>query len=384
MDSEDFKRVSQRAPSPSFIVELDRLRHNLALLDQVQIRTGAKVLLALKGFAMHSVFPLLRKTLHGTCASGSWEAQLGHHEFGGEVHCFAPAFTQEDINELLPIAHHLVFNSFNQWHQWRDQVESAPRSIECGLRINPEHSEGTTAIYDPCASGSRLGIRRQDFEGHDLSGISGIHWHTLCEQNSDALERTLDVVIEKFDPILKLMKWINLGGGHHITRDDYDIDRLCRCINRIKERYNVQVYLEPGEAVALNAGILLTTVLDVIENDGRILILDTSAQAHMPDVIEMPYRPEIMGAGAPGEKAFTYQLAGMTCLAGDRIGSYSFDHELKPGDQLAFLDMAHYSMVKTTTFNGVKHPALTTWDSDTQELKVVRKFDYTDYRNRLS
>ncbi len=386
-------------PTPCFVVDEARLRANLAVLDGVQRRTGAKILLALKGFAMFSVFGLLNRTLHGTCASSPHEARLGREEFGGEVHVFATGYSDEDMAELTGLVDHISFNSFAQYERFRPMVAAAEaslrRSIACGLRINPEHSEGAVPIYDPCAPGSRLGIRRAEFAGRSLEGISGLHFHTLCEQDAAPLARTLKAVEERFGEFLPRMRWLNFGGGHHITKPGYDVDLLCRCITETQERYGVRVYLEPGEAVALNAGVLVARVLDVVRADMPIVILDTSAAAHMPDVLEMPYRPEVIGAGQPGEKAFTCRLAGKSCLAGDAIGEYSFDAPLRPGDRLIFLDMAHYSMVKTTTFNGLGLPsiALLEYPGETAgagptparpRLRMMRRFGYEDFKTRLS
>lgn len=371
-------------PSPCFVTDLDLIRKNLAVLNRVQKESGAKILLALKGFAQWTVFPELNKTLHGTCASGVWEAKLGRELFGGEVEVFSPAFTEKDIDDVCEIADHVIFNSFNQFNAFSKKILSANRKIDIGLRVNPEHSEGATAIYNPCSPYSRLGITRDKFDGNPIDNLSGLHFHTLCQQNADALERTLDVVEQKWGYLFPQLKWINFGGGHHITRKDYDVDRLIRCIKRIREKYNLEVYLEPGEAVALNAGFLVCTVLDIIENGKKIVILDTSASCHMPDVLEMPYRPEIIGAGLPKEKKFTYRLGGGTCLAGDIIGDYSFDQELNIGDKLVFTDMAIYSMVKTTFFNGIRHPDIATYDPNTSELKVSRQFTWVDFKNRLA
>lgn len=383
MEHQDLVKITAQAPSPCFVVHLGLLRRNLEILDSVQQRTGAKILLALKGFAMFSTFPLLREYLQGICASSPDEAQLGREEFGREVHSFAPAFSDADMETLIALSDHIVFNSFSQWKKHRNRVQASDRKIECGLRINPEVSTGKVAIYDPCSPGSRLGIRRSQFDGESLDGIDGLHFHTLCEQNSDDLEKTLEGVEAKFGEFLPQMKWLNFGGGHHITRDDYDIDRLCRLIEHFRDRYDLQIYLEPGEAVALNTGVLVASVLDIVEAEIPVAILDTSAQAHMPDVLEMPYRPDIVGGGDPGEKAHTYRLGGMTCLAGDVIGDWSFDAPLKPGDRLVFLDMGHYSMVKTTTFNGIRLPAIATYDPQAEAIEVVRTFGYEDYRNRL-
>jgi carboxynorspermidine decarboxylase len=374
-----------RVPTPCFVVDAAALRRNLAVLADVRRRTGVRILLALKGFAMHRVFPRLAQTLQGTCASSPHEARLGREEFGGEVHVFAAAFSRADVEELLTLADHLVFNSFAQWRRFRPLVESAPRAISCGLRINPEHSEGQVPLYDPCAPGSRLGIRRSQFEGESLEGLEGLHFHTLCEHNADALERTLAAVEARFGAFLPRMRWLNLGGGHHITRDDYDVERLCRLLAGLRERHpHLTLYLEPGEAVALNAGYLVATVLDVTENDMPIAILDASAATHMPDVLEMPYRPGIVGAGRPGEKPHAYRLGGLSCLAGDVIGEFSFDDPLVVGDKLAFTDMAHYSMVKTTTFNGIRLADIALWDPEDDSFEMVRRFGYEDYKNRLS
>ncbi|VGO14712.1 Carboxynorspermidine/carboxyspermidine decarboxylase [Pontiella desulfatans] len=367
--------------TPAFIVDEQLIRRNCEILASVKARTGCTVLLALKGFAMWPLFPVIREYLDGVCASSPWEARLGREEFGKEVHAFAAAYSDADFAELLTLCDEIDFNSFAQLERFRAQNTTG---IKLGLRINPECStqDPAHAIYDPCATGSRLGIRRKDFEGQDLSGITGLHFHTLCEQNSDDLETTLKAVEEKFGDILPQMEWVNFGGGHHITRADYDIDLLCKLISDFKEKYGVQVILEPGEAVALNAGVLVARVLDIIDNDGAIAILDVSCTCHMPDVLEMPYRPEIEGAGLPKEKGHTYKLAGLSCLAGDQIGDYSFDEALKVGDRLAFQDMAHYSMVKTTFFNGIQHPDIGIRRNGTVEM--VREFNYGDYKGRLS
>lgn len=388
-------------PSPCFITDLALLRANAAILDGVQRRTGAKIMLALKGFAQWAAFPALSRAfsgpLWGCCASSPDEARLAKEEFRGEVHAFAAGWNEEDMAGLLLWADHVVFNSFAQWRRFRPMIEAAGRSgkkVECGLRLNPEHSEGTVPIYDPCDPSSRLGIRPHvlarelEADPHALDGISGLHFHTLCEQNSDSLARTLDAVEDKFGRHFRRMNWINFGGGHHITRPDYDIDLLCSCIERIRDRHGVQVYLEPGEAVALRAGVLVSTVLDIVEADMPVAILDCSAACHMPDVLEMPYRPEAAGpsgaAGEKGEKAWSCRLAGKSCLAGDVIGEYSFAQPLAPGDRVIFGDMAIYSMVKTTTFNGLRLPSIALWDSASDERTVSRTFGYEDFRTRLS
>lgn len=380
----DIEKILKLAPSPAYVVDLGRLRHNLAILDQVQRRSGAKMLMALKAFAMWSVFPIIRETLHGVCASSPWEARLGREEFGREVHSFAAAFKESDVVELLQTSNHLVFNSFNQLERFRPLWEKERGRVSVGLRVNPEHSEGHTPIYDPCAPKSRLGIPRAEFEGKSLAGVEGLHFHTLCEQLFEPLERTAKVFEEKFGPLLHGMKWLNLGGGHHITRAGYDIDALVELVKYFKGKYGVEVYLEPGEAIAIGTGVLVGEVLDVVRNEMEIAILDVSATCHMPDVLEMPYRPDITGGFDPGEKAHTYRLAGPSCLAGDVIGDWSFDKPLKSGDRLVFEDMSHYTMVKTTTFNGIQHPAICTFEPETGELRVVRKFGYEDFRSRLS
>ncbi len=380
--------TGERHPSPGCVVDGAVLEKHVRGLDCIQKRTGAKIMLAVKGFGMWSVFPLLSRrgsgALHGVCASSPDEARLGREEFGGEVHAFAAAWSDEDMREVLPYVDHMLFNSFAQWRHFRPVVESCTHTVSCGLRINPEHSEGAVPIYDPCSPGSRLGIRADAFEGESLEGIQGLHFHTLCEQGADALERTLAVVEERFAPYLSSMQWLNFGGGHHITRAGYDIDLLCRLVARVQQKYDVQVYLEPGEAVALNAGWLVCTVLDIVEADMPVAILDTSASAHMPDVLEMPYRPEIIGAGVKDQKAYSYRLAGKSCLAGDVIGEYSFDFPLTVGTRLVFADMAHYSMVKTTTFNGLRLPSIAIYRPEKDLFRLVRSFSYEDFKMRLS
>jgi carboxynorspermidine decarboxylase len=380
----DIDKILELAPSPAYVVDLGRLRHNLAILDDVQKRSGAKILMALKAFAMWSVFPLIRETLQGVCASSPWEARLGREEFGREVHSFAAAFKESDVVELLQVSNHLVFNSFNQLERFRPLWEKEQGRVSIGLRVNPEHSEGHTAIYDPCAPKSRLGIPRAEFEGKSLAGVGGLHFHTLCEQLYEPLERTARAFEERFGQFLPGMKWLNLGGGHHITREGYDIDALMELVKYFREKYGVEVYLEPGEAIAIGTGILVGEVLDVVHNEMEIAILDVSATCHMPDILEMPYRPAISGGGNPGVKPYTCRLGGPSCLAGDVIGDWSFDRPLKAGDRLAFEDMAHYTMVKTTTFNGIQHPAICTYEPATGELRVVRRFGYEDFKSRLS
>jgi carboxynorspermidine decarboxylase len=380
----DIDRILQLAPSPAYVVDLGRLRHNLAILDHVQQKSGARILMALKAFSMWSVFPVIRGTLQGVCASSPWEARLGREEFGGEVHSFSAAFKESDVVELLQISDHLVFNSFNQLERFRPLWEQEAGRVSIGLRVNPEHSEGHTEIYDPCAPKSRLGIPRAEFEGRSLIGVEGLHFHTLCEQLFEPLERTAKAFEERFGRFLPEMKWLNLGGGHHITREGYDIDGLVKLVKYFKEKYGLEVYLEPGEAVAIGTGILVGEVLDIVSNGMDIAILDVSATCHMPDCLEMPYRPGIAGGFDPGEKPHTYRLGGPSCLAGDIIGDWSFEQPLKAGDRLAFEDMSHYTMVKTTTFNGIQHPHICTWEPETEELKTIRSFGYEDFKGRLS
>ncbi|MEW6672606.1 MAG: carboxynorspermidine decarboxylase [Thermodesulfobacteriota bacterium] len=370
-------------PTPCYICDEAALERNLTILDSVQQETGCKIVMALKGFAMFSVFPLIRKYLHGTTASSLDEARLGFEEFGKEVHVCAPAYREDEFKELMEYCDHIVFNSFSQWNRFKPVILAGKKQVQCGLRVNPEHSEVAVPIYDPCGPGSRLGITRENFNPRELSGISGLHFHTLCELNADALARTLPEFEKKFGECLTDMRWVNFGGGHHITRNDYDVALLCRLINDFKTRYPLEVYLEPGEAIALNAGVLVASVLDIIHNQVDIAILDTSAAAHMPDVLEMPYRPEIVGAGKPGEYPYTYRLGGMTCLAGDVIGDYAFTEPLRIGTRLIFQDMAHYSMVKNNTFNGVRLPSIAVADTS-GNVRIIRKFGYEDYRNRLS
>ena len=371
-------------PTPCHVCDERILERNLRILDSVEGRTGAKVLLALKAFALFDLAPLVRRYLSGVSASGGYEARLGAEEFGGEVHVCGPAYSDEEFQVIARHAQHVTFNSFAQWRRFRPVLVRLERPVRCGIRINPECSEAPVALYDPCAPGSRLGVTAEHFEERELDGISGLHFHTLCEQNSDALQRTLDAVEEKFGRFLDRMQWINLGGGHHITRPDYDLDRLCRLIDALRARHGVEVYLEPGEAVALGAGVLVATVLDVVENGIPIAILDASATAHAPDVLEMPYRAEVNGAGRPGEHPHLYRLAGPTCLAGDVFGDYSFPTPLAAGDRVVFGDMAHYTMVKCTTFNGVPLPSIASFDPDSGRVRLIRRFGYEDYRNRLS
>lgn len=379
MQTTDFSKLA----TPCYIVDEGLLKQNLEILSSVIERTGCKILLAQKAFSMFASYPLISRYLHGTTASSLFEARLGREEFGGETHIFAPAYKESEFDDVLDICDHIVFNSPAQWRKYKNKVKNAARHISCGLRINPEYSEIATDMYNPCFTHSRLGTTLANLKDEDLDGLDGLHFHTMCEQNSDVLERTIHVVEEKFGKYFDNLKWINFGGGHHITRPDYDIEKLIQCITDIQNTYQVQVYLEPGEAVALNAGYLVSEVLDILENGMNLAILDTSAACHMPDILEMPYRPEILEAGKTGEKPYTYRLGGPTCLAGDIIGDYSFDRELHPGDRLVFCDMAIYSMVKNNTFNGINLPDIV-YCRESGDFQVLHKFRYEDFKERLS
>ena len=377
----------QDVPTPCYVVDEAKLIRNLELLKKVQEEAGCRILLAQKAFSMFYEYPLIGQYLAGTTASGLYEARLGREEMGKENHVFSPGYREQEMDEIVSVCDHVIFNSFSQLKKYRDRCLGR---TSIGLRINPECStQGDHAIYDPCAPGSRLGVTLENFkkallEDPDaLEGVEGLHFHTLCEQNSDALERTLRAAEEKFGDYIGQMKWLNMGGGHHITREDYDVELLIRCVRRVKDTYGVEVYLEPGEAVALNAGYLVTEVLDVVDNGIRTLILDASAACHMPDVLEMPYRPPLKDSGKPGEKAYTYRLSSCTCLAGDVIGDYSFDREIGPGDRLCFEDMAIYSMVKNNTFNGIGLPHIAVLSAG-GDCRVIRSFGYDDFKCRLS
>ncbi|HIV53742.1 MAG TPA: carboxynorspermidine decarboxylase [Candidatus Mediterraneibacter norwichensis] len=384
--------------TPCYVIQEEKLKENLQILKDLRERTGCRILLAQKAFSMYSVYPLIGEYLDGTTASGLYEARLGYEEMGRENHIFSPAYREEEMEEILKYCGHVVFNSPAQLKKYRERAKQAGRSI--GLRVNPERStqEGH-AIYDPCAPFSRLGTTAEQFRreltDEEIRSLDGIHFHTLCEQNADALAETLEAVEEKFGDYLYHMKWVNFGGGHHITRKDYDRALLEKCIRHVKETYDVEVYLEPGEAVALDAGILLTQVLEIVENGMKIAILDTSAACHMPDVLEMPYRPPLKDAGEPekgeaegapargtADRPYVYRLAGPTCLAGDVIGDYTFRQQLQPGDRLEFQDMAIYTMVKNNTFNGMKLPDIIL-ERENGDCQAIRKFGYEDFRCRL-
>ncbi len=378
-----------KVDTPCYVIDEKQLRKNLELLKYVREKAGCKILLAQKAFSAFSCYPLIAEYLDGCTASGIYEARLGYEKmaepFGRENHVFSPAYPESDMDELLKICDHIVFNSPQQWAKYRDKVRASDRYIQAGIRINPEYSEIDTDIYNPCFTGSRLGTTLERFNADPAlyEGIDGLHFHTMCEQGAEVLERTLPHVEEKFGFMFDRIKWLNFGGGHHITRPGYNVAKLISCVKRIKEKYGLEVYLEPGEAVALNAGWLVTTVLDTFANGCDIAITDASAACHMPDVLEMPYRPEIIGAGKPGEKPYTYRLGGNTCLAGDVIGDYSFDKPLESGERLVFCDMAIYSMCKNNTFNGMPLPSIYIL-KENGEIQLVKKFGYEDFKGRLS
>ena len=366
--------------TPCYIIDKNALIHNLEILRYVKQQSGCKILLAQKCFSMYSLYPLIGEYVDGCTASGLFEAKLGREEMNKENHVFSPAYREDEIDEIIGLCDDIVFNSFSQLGKYIGKVKSLRK--EAGIRINPEFStQKDHELYDPCAEGSRLGVTLDNFDEAAITLVDGLHFHTLCEQNSDDLKKTLDVVEEKFGKYLYGMKWINFGGGHHITRDDYDLETLISCIKHFRETYNLDVYLEPGEAFVLNAGSLLTTVLETGKNGIRLAIVDTSAACHMPDVLEMPYTPPLKGSGAAYEKEYTYRLGGPTCLSGDIIGDYSFDHELENGEKLEFLDMALYTMVKTNMFNGMNLPDIVIKDGD--EYALHKTFGYEDFKSRL-
>ena len=370
-----------KLPSPAYVCEEELLENNLKLLKRVQDETGVKILLALKGFAMHSTFDLCKKYLKGCCASGLHEALLAKEEFGKEVHTYSPAFKDEEIDEIISISNHLVFNSFNQLKRYKDK---AFKKVSLGVRLNPEYSSVEVDLYNPCAPNSRLGITKANFDESQLQYLEGFHFHALCEQNVDALKGALANFEKNFSQYFSQLKWVNFGGGHHITRADYDVDGLINLLKDFKSRYpHLEVYMEPGEAVGWQTGYLVATVLDIVNNGMDLAILDTSAEAHMPDTLAMPYRAMIRNSAVAFEKKYTYRLGGNTCLAGDIIGDYSFDEPLKVGDRIILEDMIHYTMVKTTTFNGIKLPSIIIKNKD-NSYKVIKNFCYNDYKSRLS
>ncbi|GAA6848279.1 carboxynorspermidine decarboxylase [Helicobacter pylori] len=397
-------------PTPCYVLESERLEKNAKILEIVRQQSGAKVLLALKGYAFWREFGILRQKLNGCCASGLYEAKLAFEEFGGreshkEICVYGPAFKEAEMSAILPLATSIIFNSFYQYATYKDRILDKNKQLEnlglspikMGLRINPLYSEVTPAIYNPCSKVSRLGITPSEFEKgvkeHGLEGVSGLHFHTHCEQNADALCRTLEHVEKHFKPYLENMEWVNFGGGHHITRSDYDVNLLIQTIKDFKERYhNIEVILEPGEAIGWQCGFLITSVIDIVKNDQEIAILDVSFSAHMPDCLEMPYRPSILKISVENDEelvevekgenqgAFSYFLGGPTCLAGDFMGNFSFDTPLKRGDKIVFQDMLHYTIVKNNSFNGVPLPSLARLDQ--QGFKILKNFSYEDYKNR--
>jgi carboxynorspermidine decarboxylase len=370
--------------TPAYVCEEKLLERNLKILDDVQQRSGAKIILALKGFAMHATFPLVRKYLQGATASGLHEAKLAYEKMQGEVHTYSPAFKDDDIDEIALISDHIVFNSSAQLVKYAGHVKKIKPDISVSLRVNPECSSSPVDLYNPCGLYSRLGTTLKNFDISLLAHLEGLNFHALCEQDVDALESVLAAFEEKFGHLLSQMKYVNFGGGHHITKKGYDVERLITVIQEFKARHNnIEVYLEPGEAVGWQTGFLVASVLDIVDNGMQIAILDTSAEAHMPDTLAMPYRAEVRNAGMPNEKAYTYRFGGNTCLAGDIMGDYSFDEPLKIGDKIIFEDQIHYTFVKNTTFNGIKLPSLVIWGKD-EKLHVIREFGYETYRDRLS
>ncbi len=365
--------------TPAYVIDESKIEKNLTIFDRVQKQTGCKVILALKAFATPVTFPLFRQYLAGTTSSSLNEARLAHETFGKEVHVYSPAFKQEEFSEICHYATTLTFNSFSQWNTFKSQV---PNHIQCGLRLNPEHCEVDYPLYNPCVQYSRFGVTKKEFNPELIEGLSGFLIHSLCGKLHDALERTLMIVESNFGEYLHQMKWLDLGGGHILTDKNYDIDHLCRQIDRIQSTYNLQVIFEPGEALVKDAGYLVSEILDIVHNEMDIAILDASATAHMPDVLEMPYRPEVIGAGHPGEKKHTYKLGGITCLSGDIIGDYSFDTPLRVGDKVIFTDMAQYTTVKNTLFNGVRLPSIV-YLRKSGELEMVKSFGYDTFKDRL-
>ncbi len=369
-----------QVPSPCYVLEESRLVRNLELLKKIEDTAHVKIICALKGYSLWSTFPLVGKYLAGATASSLNEAKLASEEMGKEVHVFAPVYRDCEIDEILSCANHITFNSFSQWMRFK--ARTLDRHVSPGIRVNPEFSTVETDLYNPCGRFSRLGVTRKEFRPDLLEGIEGLHFHALCEQNADALEAVLQNFEERFGEWIPQMKWVNFGGGHHITRKDYDVERLVRVLQGFHRRYpGVQVILEPGEAVGWQTGELVATVEDIVHNEKDIAILDVSVSAHMPDCLEMPYRPTVLGAGNPGEKKFDYRLGGDTCLAGDIVGDYSFDSPLHVGDRIVFFDMIHYTMVKTTFFNGVPHPSIGIWKDG--RFRLVRRFTYEQFRDKL-
>jgi carboxynorspermidine decarboxylase len=377
----DFSKIE----TPTYLISLEKLENNLKILNQVEKKTGARILMALKSFSMYSTFPLIKRYLSGSEASSVNEARLGYEKFGKEMHVFTPSYTDKNIIEYMKYSDHLVFNSFSQWNKFKKVVKNSKKKISCGMRVNVEHSEVETSMYDPSSPNSHFGVTLLNFEKDNIKGLDGLHFHNLCELNADSLERTLKVFEEKFGEFLSQMKWVNFGGGHHITRNDYDVDLLCKIILDFKKRHpKLIIYLEPGEAIALNAGVLVAEVVDIFKNNKSIAVLNVSATTHMPDVLEMPYLPTILGAKEAKEgEPYNYRLVGPSCLTGDVIGEYSFTKPLEIGQKLVFMNMAIYTMVKNNTFNGVNLPSIATLDKRNQ-VKIIKKFGYKDFKERLS
>jgi carboxyaminopropylagmatine decarboxylase len=368
-----------RVPTPCFVVDEVAVERNLIMLADIGARSGAHILSALKAFSMFSLAPMIRQYLAGTCASGLYEARLAREEYGGEVATFSAGYKESDIDEIIRLSDHMIFNSPAQKDRFLARCQAAGKQV--GLRINPEHSEGEIPKYDPCAPCSRLGTPVSQITTETLYGVDGVHMHTLCEQGFEPLAHTWAAIEPKLAPFLGGLKWLNFGGGHHITRADYDRDALVVFLKGIRAKYGLEIYLEPGEAVALDAGILVGEILDLPVNDINLAITDVSATCHMPDVIEAPYRPALLDEAGAGH---AYRLGGPSCLAGDVIGDFTWSEPLRIGQRFAFLDQAHYSMVKTNTFNGVPLPAIAIWNSDTDALRIVREFGYEDFKGRLS
>ena len=371
-------------PSACFVLEEAKLKRNLDIMKYVQQESGAKIILALKGFAMFRVFPLIREYLHGTTASSLHEARLGFEEFGDEVHAYCPAYFDDEFDDMMQYCNHITFNSLNQWNKFKERVQLCDKDISCGIRINPEYSEVETDLYNPCAIGTRLGITADQIGDNLPTGVEGIHFHTLCESDSYALERTLKVIEDQFGSLLHQAKWVNFGGGHLMTREGYDIPHLVKLIQAFREKYQVEVIMEPGSAVAWQTGYLTSTVEDILDSRGiYAVILDISISAHMPDCIEMPYKPTVLGARDAQPEEPAYRLGGLTCLAGDYVGDYAFDQPLQIGDRIVFNDMMHYTMVKTTVFNGVRHPSIGIWHED-GTFEFVSQLGYEAYKQKLS
>ena len=370
--------------TPVYLIDETLIEENMRILQYVKDRTGCKILHALKAYASFATFPMMSRYLDGTCASGLNEARLGYEEFGKEVHTFGAAYRDKEIRQILKYSNFIIFNSFYQLEKYGKMAQKS--GVQIGLRVNPGHAEVATDMYNPCAPYSRLGIVHdvfsEEFPKHE-GIISGLHFHAMCEQNSDVLERILKSFERLYGKYIKGLKWVNFGGGHHITRDDYDLEHLITLINTFKKKFGVQVYLEPGEASVLNAGVMVSSVLDIVNNEMEIAIIDASAETHMPDILLMPYRPNIMNSGQPNEKKHTYRIAGPSCLAGDVAGDYSFDEPLKRGDKLVFIDMALYSIVKSTTFNGINLPDIAVI-REGGRVDAVKRFSYKDYRSRQS